>query len=163
MEVLKEKRRQEKMAKVLKERERQRFLENQRKALEFSRRLFLRLGMECFKRLIQRKRDNLVKCEEFCRRLYKRNFFVEWRKCAEFSLRQKHIRAEVCYEKAVKRRALQTWRLYAVEQRNKLLVAIDWHALHCTDRWFGRWLSYTTSCRLIEDTKMQQAISHHEW
>ncbi|EDW11354.1 trichohyalin [Drosophila mojavensis] len=163
IEVLKEKRRQEKMAKVLKERERQRFLENQRKALEFSRRLFLRLGMECFKRLIQRKRDNLVKSEEFCRRLYKRKFFVEWRKYAEFSVRQKHIRAELCYEKALKRRALQEWRLYAVEQRNKMLVAIDWHALHCTEHWFGRWLGYTTGCRLIEDTKMQQAISHHEW
>jgi len=60
MEVLKEKRRQEKMAKVLKERERQRFIENQRKAVEFSRRLLLRrIGMEGFKRLLQRKREKI--------------------------------------------------------------------------------------------------------
>jgi len=68
MEVLKEKRRQEKMAKVLKERERQRFIENQRKAVEFSRKLLKRTGMEGFKRLLERKRENLVKSEEFrCR------------------------------------------------------------------------------------------------
>ncbi|XP_030554781.1 trichohyalin [Drosophila novamexicana] len=164
MEVLKEKRRQEKMAKVLKERERQRFIENQRKALEFSRRLLLRrVGMEGFKRLLQRKHDNLVKCEEFCRRLYKRKFFVEWQKYTAYRQREKRFRAELCYEKAVKRRAVNAWRLYMQEERNKMQVAIDWHALHAMEHWFGRWLNFTTGCRLVEDTKLRQAISHHEW
>lgn len=53
---------------MLKERERQRFIENQRKAVEFSRKLLKRTGMEGFKRLLERKRENLVKSEEFrCR------------------------------------------------------------------------------------------------
>ncbi|KAH8262898.1 hypothetical protein KR044_001764 [Drosophila immigrans] len=164
MEVLKEKRRQEKMAKVLKERERQRFIENQRKALEFSRRLLLRrVGMEAFKRLLQRKRDNLVKCEEFCRRLYKRNYFNLWRSYTEFRQRERRIRADLCYQRAVKRRALHAWLFYVHEERKKLQVAIDWHALHSTEHWFNRWLNHTTQCRLVEDTKMRQAISHHEW
>ncbi|KAH8378496.1 hypothetical protein KR093_011682 [Drosophila rubida] len=164
MEVLKEKRRQEKMAKVLKERERQRFIENQRKALEFSRRLLLRrVGMEAFKRLLQRKRDNLVKCEEFRRRLYKRTYFNLWRSYTEFRQRERRVRAELCYKRAVKRRALHAWLLYVHEERKKLQVAIDWHALHSTEHWFNRWLNHTTQSRLIEDTKMRKAISHHEW
>jgi len=90
MEVLKEKRRQEKMAKVLKERERQRFIENQRKAVEFSRRLLLRrIGMEGFKRLLQRKRENLVKSEEFRCRLFKKNAFRSWHSYAAYRQREK--------------------------------------------------------------------------
>ncbi|KAL7741833.1 hypothetical protein ACLKA6_012056 [Drosophila palustris] len=164
MEVLKEKRRQEKMAKVLKERERQRFIENQRKALEFARRLLLRrVGMEGFKRLLQRKRDNLVKCEEFCRRLYKRNCFHAWRSFTEFRQRERRIRADQCYKRALKRRVLHGWVLYVHEERKKMQVAIDWYALHATEHWFNRWLSYSIHCHMIEDTKMRQAISHHEW
>ncbi|XP_062120761.1 trichohyalin [Drosophila sulfurigaster albostrigata] len=164
IEVLKEKRRQEKMAKVLKERERQRFIENQRKALEFSRRLLLRrVGMEAFKRLLQRKRENQVKSEEFCRRLYKRNYFHLWRSYTEFRQRERRIRADLCYQRALKRRALHAWLLQVHEERKKLQVAIDWHALHAMEHWFNRWLNHTTQCRLLEDTKMRQAISHHEW
>lgn len=164
MEVLKEKRRQEKMAKVLKERERQRFIENQRKALEMARRLLLRrVGMEGFKRLLQRKRDNLVKCEEFRRRLYKRNSFNAWRSFTEFRQRERRIRADQCYHRALKRRVLHGWVLYVHEERKKMQVAIDWYALHATEHWFNRWLNYAVHCRMIEDTKMRQAISHHEW
>lgn len=164
MEVLKERRRQEKMAKVLKERERQRFIENHRKAVQFHRRLLLRrVGMEAFKRLLQRKRDNLVKCEEFRRRLYKRNFFNAWRSYTEYKQAQKRSRANLCYRRITKRRALRAWIIYVQEQRKKMQVAIDWHALHTLEHYFERWLNYATNCRLVEDTKMRQAISHHEW
>ncbi|XP_030383502.1 calponin homology domain-containing protein DDB_G0272472 [Scaptodrosophila lebanonensis] len=164
IEVLKEKRRQEKMAKILKERERQRFIENQRKALEFSRLLLLRrVGMEGFKRLLQRKRDNLAKCLEFRRQLYMRNYFVAWRDYTAYRQREKMVKAEQCHERALKRSAFVIWCRYVQEERSKMLVAIDWHALHATEHWFMRWLNYTTHCKLTEDTKMRQAISHHEW
>ncbi|EDW75889.1 uncharacterized protein Dwil_GK14957, isoform A [Drosophila willistoni] len=164
IEVLKEKRRQEKMAKILKERERQRFLENQKKAVEFGRRLILsRIGMEGFKRLLQRKRENLVKCEEFRRRLYKKNAFLAWRGYAAFRQRQKIVRADQCHNRALKRRVLYAWITYVQDERSKMLVAIDWHALHAMEHWFDRWQKYTTHNRLLEDTKTKQAISHHEW
>ncbi|ALC38607.1 CG17258 [Drosophila busckii] len=164
MEVLKERRRQEKMARVLKERERQRFMENKRKALEFCRLLLLRrVGMEAFKRLVQRKRDNQLKCEQFRRQLYKRRSFIAWRDYAAYRQREKCIRANLCFERALKRRALHAWINYVQLERSKLLVAIDWHALRCMEHWFARWHNYSTHCRLIEDTKMRQAISHHEW
>ncbi|KAH8351935.1 hypothetical protein KR084_000699 [Drosophila pseudotakahashii] len=164
MEVLKEKRRQEKMAKVLKERERQRFIENQRKAVEFSRRLLLnRIGMEGFKRLLQRKRENLVKSEEFRCQLVKKNAFQSWHNYTAYKQREKMIRAEQCWHNILKRRALSTWLVYVQNEKSKMLVAIDWHALHAMEHWFGRWHNYTTRCRMIEDTKTRQAISHHDW
>ncbi|XP_001356828.3 uncharacterized abhydrolase domain-containing protein DDB_G0269086 [Drosophila pseudoobscura] len=164
IEVLKEKRRQEKMAKVLKERERQRFIENTRKATEFSRRLLLRrVGMAAFKRLLQRKRENMVKSEEFRRQLYKKNAFQFWRGYTAFRQREKMVRAEQCWQRILKRRALNVWIAYVQNERSKMLVAIDWHALRTVEHWFDRWLKYTTHCRMAEDTKMKQAISHHEW
>ncbi|KAH8283062.1 hypothetical protein KR054_011935 [Drosophila jambulina] len=164
IEVLKEKRRQEKMAKILKERERQRFIENQRKAVEFSRRLLLRrIGMEGFKRLLQRKRDNLVKSEEFRRRMFTKNAFQSWRNYTAYKQREKLVKAQMCWHRIVKRRALYAWMLYAQNERSKMQVAIDWHALHAMEHWFGRWLKYTTHSRMIEDTKTRQALSHHDW
>ncbi|XP_017047344.1 calponin homology domain-containing protein DDB_G0272472 [Drosophila ficusphila] len=164
IEVLKEKRRQEKMAKVLKERERQRFIENQRKAVEFSRRLLLkRIGMEGFKRLLQRKRENLVKSEEFRCQLFKKRAFQSWHNYTAYKQREKMIRAERCWHNILKRRALFGWMEYVQNERTKMLVAIDWHSLHAMEYWFGRWHHYSTRCRMIEDTKTRQAISHHEW
>lgn len=152
------------MAKVLKERERQRFIENQRKAVEFSRRLLLRrIGMEGFKRLLQRKRENLVKSEEFRRQLYKKNAFHSWRNYTAYKQREKLMKAQRCWHRIVKRRALHAWMLYAQNERSKMQVAIDWHALHAMEYWFGRWLKYTTHSRMIEDTKTRQALSHHDW
>ncbi|XP_016954917.1 uncharacterized abhydrolase domain-containing protein DDB_G0269086 [Drosophila biarmipes] len=164
MEVLKEKRRQEKMAKVLKERERQRFIENQRKAVEFSRRLLLRrIGMEGFKRLLQRKRENLVKSEEFRCQLIKKNAFRSWHSYAAYRQREKIIRAERCWHNILKRRAMHAWIVYVQNEKSKMMVAIDWHALHAMEHWFGRWHKYTARCKMIEDTKTRQAISHHDW
>ncbi|KAH8298189.1 hypothetical protein KR018_010574 [Drosophila ironensis] len=164
IEVLKERRRQEKMAKVLKERERQRFIENQRKAVEFSRRLILRrVGMEAFKRLLQRKRENLVKSEEFRRRLYKQKAFQAWRDYTAYKQREKMYKAKRCWETIITRRALHIWVNYLHNERSKMQVAIDWHALHAMEFWFNRWYKYTAQCRMIEDTKMRQAIAHHEW
>ncbi|XP_043662994.1 trichohyalin isoform X1 [Drosophila teissieri] len=163
MEVLKEKRRQEKMAKVLKERERQRFIENQRKAVEFSRKLLKRTGMEGFKRLLERKRENLVKSEEFRCRLIAKNAFSSWHSYTIYRQREKIIKAETCWHNILKRRALYAWMVYVQNEKSKMLVAIDWHALRSMEHWFRRWNKYSTHCRMIEDTKTRQAISHHEW
>ncbi|XP_017075583.2 calponin homology domain-containing protein DDB_G0272472 isoform X2 [Drosophila eugracilis] len=164
IEVLKEKRRQEKMAKILKERERQRFIENHRKAVDFSRMLLLRrIGMEGFKRLLHRKRENLVKSEEFRCQLFKKNAFNSWHSYTAYRQREKMIRAERCWHAILKRRALFTWIVYVQNEKSKMLVAIDWHALHAMEYWFRRWHKYSTCCRMIEDTKTRQAISHHEW
>ncbi|EDW54093.1 GM18173 [Drosophila sechellia] len=162
MEILKEKRRQEKITKVLKERERQRFIENQRKAVEFSRKLLKRTGMEGFKRLLERKRENLVKSEEFRCRLITKNAFSSWHSYSTYRQREKIIKAEICWHNILKRHALYAWILYVQNEKSKMLVAIDWHALRSMEHWFARWHKYSTHCRMIEDSKTRQAISHHE-
>ncbi|XP_073817031.1 uncharacterized protein [Musca autumnalis] len=164
IEALKEKRRQEKMAKIIKERERQRYLENQRKAQDFYRRLLLkRIGMEGFKRLIQRKRDNLRKCEELRQALYKKTYFQAWFSIYRISKTRRCQKADDFYELILKRKYLHFWQFYAEQERSKYHVAVDYHELKLTESTFGKWLGYTKRMKMIEETKMKQATMHHEW
>ena len=164
MEILKEKRRQEKMAKVLRERERLRAIENHKKAQEFCRRLLLRrVGMEGFKRLLARKHENLRKSENFRRHLYKKSCFSAWRAFVIIQVERKLTMAENLHEKIVKRNAFAAWQQYMADMQSKYNVAVDWWELKFTERTFTHWWAYTKRMSLIEDTKMQQAAAHHEW
>ncbi|XP_061391261.1 calponin homology domain-containing protein DDB_G0272472 [Musca vetustissima] len=164
IEALKEKRRQEKMAKIIKERERQRYIENQRKAQEFYRRLLLkRIGMEGFKRLLQRKRDNLRRCEELRQSLYKRSYFQAWFSIYRISKARRCQKADDFYEHLLKRKYLHLWQFYAEQERSKYHVAVDYHELKLTESMFGKWFAYSKRMKMIEETKMKQATMHHEW
>lgn len=80
IEELREKRRQEKLAKIQKENERLRQIENNRKATAFYRHMLLsRFGMNCFKLLIKIKKRNERKAEIFHRQMIVRNSFRGWK------------------------------------------------------------------------------------
>ncbi|XP_019894897.1 uncharacterized protein LOC101898802 isoform X2 [Musca domestica] len=164
IEALKEKRRLEKMAKIIKERERQRYIENQKKAHDFYRRLLLkRIGMEGFKRLIQRKRDNIRKCEDLRHSLYKRTYFQAWFSIYRILKARRCQKADDFYEQLLKRKYLHFWQFYAEQERSKYHVAVDYHELKLTESMFGKWFAYTKRMKMIEETKMRQATMHHEW
>ncbi|KNC33839.1 hypothetical protein FF38_08988 [Lucilia cuprina] len=164
IEALREKRRQEKMAKIIKERERQKYLENQRKAQEFYKRnLLKRIGMESFKRLLQRKRDNLKKCEELRRSLYKKTYFQAWFSLYRILKARRNQKADELYEKILKRQYLQIWLQYVYEERSKFNVAVDYHEFKLSESMFRQWWTYTKRMQMVEETKMKQAVSHHEW
>lgn len=152
------------MAKIIKERERQKYLENQRKAQEFYKRnLLKRVGMESFKRLLQRKRDNIKKCEELRRSLYKKTYFQAWFSLYRIIKARRNQKADELYEKILKRQSLQVWQEYVYEERSKLNVAIDYHEFKLSEIMFRQWWSYTKRMQMIQETKMKQAKSHHEW
>uniref|UniRef100_A0A034VNW2 Coiled-coil domain-containing protein KIAA1407 n=1 Tax=Bactrocera dorsalis TaxID=27457 RepID=A0A034VNW2_BACDO len=164
IEALKEKRRQEKMAKVLKEREHQRALEAKHKADEFYRRLLLRrIGMEGFKRLIIRKRENKRKCEHFRRQIFKRTYFVNWRDYYIKLRNEKQLMADDLYDKIIKRKTLCAWQLYVQQERSKFNVAVDWCDLKRTEITFKLWAQHSARMSAIAGAKMKQATSHHEW
>ncbi|XP_049302765.1 putative autophagy-related protein 11 [Bactrocera dorsalis] len=164
IEALKEKRRQEKMAKVLKEREHQRALEAKHKADEFYRRLLLRrIGMEGFKRLIIRKRENKRKCEHFRRQIFKRTYFVNWRDYYIKLRNEKQLMADDLYDKIIKRKTLCAWQLYVQQERSKFNVAVDWCDLKRTEITFKLWAQHSARMSAIAAAKMKQATSHHEW
>lgn len=164
IEALKEKRRQEKMAKIIKERERQRYIENQRKAQDFYRRLLLkRIGMEGFRRLLQRKKDNLRKCEELRRSLYKRTYFQAWFSIYRILKARRVQKADELYDRILKRKYIHLWQYYSEQERSKYNVAVDYHELKLSETTFSKWLGYSKRMKMIEETKMKQATLHHEW
>lgn len=152
------------MAKIIRERERQKYLENQRKAQEFYKRnLLKRIGMESFKRLLQRKRDNIKKCEQLRCSLYKKTYFQAWFSLYRILKARRNQKADELYAKILKRQTLQVWQLYVYEERSKLNVAIDYHEFKLTEFMFHQWWSYSKHQQMIQETKMKQAKSHHEW
>ncbi|XP_059218900.1 calponin homology domain-containing protein DDB_G0272472 [Stomoxys calcitrans] len=164
IEALKEKRRQEKMAKIIRERERQRYIENLRKAQDFYRRLLLkRIGMEGFKRLLHRKKENLRRCEQLRRMLYKRTYFQAWFSIYRISKARRSQKADELYERILKRRYIHLWFFFTGQERSKYNVAVDFFELKLTETTFRKWLGYTRRMRAIEETKMKQAVLHHEW
>lgn len=164
IEALKEKRRQEKMAKVLKEREHQRALEAKHKADEFYRRLLLRrIGMEGFKQMMMRKRENKRKCEHFRRQIFKRTYFVNWRDYYLKLRNEKQLLADDLYDKILKRKTLWAWQLYVQQERSKFNVAVDWCDLKRTEITFKLWAQYSARMSAIEAAKLKQSTSHHEW
>ncbi|XP_055858956.1 putative protein tag-278 [Episyrphus balteatus] len=164
MELLKEKRRKEKMVKILKERERQRAIENNKKAQQFCRHYLLRrIGMEGFKRLLERKIINQKKSDTFRKQLLKRNTFRAWKNLYFIIVERKNYLADELHAKMVIRWAFQAWMNYLNEERSKYLIAIDWYELKLNQTIITQWLGYTKLQKMIEDVKMKQAELHHQW
>ncbi|XP_017479855.1 PREDICTED: coiled-coil domain-containing protein 191-like [Rhagoletis zephyria] len=162
--ALKEKRRLEKTAKILKEREYQRALEAKCKADEFyTCWLLRRIGVERFKQLIERKRDNSRKCEQFRKKVFKRTYFLNWRDHYLKLRNEKLTLAEEVYEKFSKRKTLRAWQFYVQEEHSKFNVAVDWCDLKRAEIVFKYWVQYNTCMRANEASKINQANSHHEW
>ena len=151
------------MAKIIKERERQRYLEYQRKAKDFYKHLLLERGMEGFKRLLQRKRDNIKKCEELRCTLYKKIYFQAWFSLHRIHKARRNQKADELYEKILQRKYLKLWQYYVYEERSKYNVAVDYNEFKLTEHLFHQWWLYTQRMQMIEETKMRQAQSHHNW
>ena len=151
------------MAKIIKERERQRYLESQRKAKDFYKHLLLERGMEGFKRLLQRKRDNITKCEELRCSLYKKTYFQAWFSLHRILKARRNQKADELYEKILQRKCLKLWQYYVYEERSKYNVAVDYNEFKLTEHLFHQWWLYTQRMQMIEATKMRQAQLHHDW
>lgn len=152
------------MAKIIKERERQKYLENQQKAQDFYKRYLLKcIGMKGFKRLLQRKRDNLKKCEDLRKSLYKKTYFQAWFSLYRILKARRYKKADEFYENILKRKYIKIWLQYVYEERSKFNVAVDYNEFKLSEIMFRQWWAYTKRMQMIEDTKIKQAISHHEW
>ncbi|XP_055919539.1 uncharacterized protein LOC129951428 [Eupeodes corollae] len=164
MEALKEKRRREKMAKVLKEREHQRAIENNKKAQQFCRHYLLRrIGMEGFKRLLQRKILNQKKSDTFRKQLLKKNTFKAWKNLYLTIVQRKNFMANELHDKIITRTVFHAWVRYLNEERSKFLVAVDWYELKLNQTIITQWLGFTKLQKMVEDVKMKQAELHYEW
>ncbi|KAL9893597.1 uncharacterized protein ACN2A1_008641 [Glossina fuscipes fuscipes] len=164
VETWNEKRRQERMAKILKERERQRAADNMKKAQEFCRRLLLsRIGMEGFKRLLERRREKFRKYQELRLKLNKKRYLQAWFTVYCIAKARRDKKADDFYECILKRRIMNWWCCYVEMERSKVNVAVDWYDFKLVEGVFRKWWAHAKRMRIIEESKMKQACSHHEW
>uniref|UniRef100_A0A1A9UZT4 Sfi1 spindle body domain-containing protein n=1 Tax=Glossina austeni TaxID=7395 RepID=A0A1A9UZT4_GLOAU len=164
VETWNEKRRQERMAKILKERERQRAADNMKKAQEFFRRLLLsRIGMEGFKRLLECRREKFRKYQELRLKLSKKRYLQAWFTVYCIAKARRDKKADDFYECILKRRIINCWCCYVEMERSKVNVAVDWYDFKLVEGVFRQWWAHAKRMRIIEESKMKQASSHHEW
>uniref|UniRef100_A0A1A9W6L5 Sfi1 spindle body domain-containing protein n=1 Tax=Glossina brevipalpis TaxID=37001 RepID=A0A1A9W6L5_9MUSC len=164
MEAWNEKRRQERMAKILKERERQKAADNLRKAQEFCRRLLLsRIGMEGFKRLLEHRREKFRKYQELRLKLNKKRYLQAWFAVHCIAKARRDKKADEFYESILKRRIVNCWCCYVEMERCKVNVADDWYDFKLVEGIFRKWWGHTKRMRIIEESKIKQASSHHDW
>uniref|UniRef100_A0A1A9ZZP6 Sfi1 spindle body domain-containing protein n=1 Tax=Glossina pallidipes TaxID=7398 RepID=A0A1A9ZZP6_GLOPL len=164
VETWNERRRQERMAKILKERERQRAADNMKKAQEFCRRLLLsRIGMEGFKRLLELRREKFRKYQELRLKLSKKRYLQAWFTVYCIAKARRDKKADDFYERILKRRIVNWWCCYVEMEHSKVNVAVDWYDFKLVEGVFRKWWAHAKRMRIIEESKMKQASSHHEW
>lgn len=161
---MREKRRQEKMAKVLKEQERQRFQENLKKARDFYvKRLMQRIGFRVFELLIRLKRTNHKKSTIHRRKMCMKKCFNVWHINAEIVWDHKRAQADRLYDLSVLRASITIWQHVHKIHKSKFLVAIDWYEIKITEKLFKCWAQSAKQSKFIEGNKMRVAEAHYNW
>lgn len=107
---LMEKRRHERLLKQQQEQERLQRIENNRKAVQFYRRLLLtRWGLDRFRQLIVLKRRNKLKAKQFHRDMLQRNVFKLWQKHVQNVWESRKQMADECYRRHLLKVAMNLW------------------------------------------------------
>lgn len=161
---LQEKRRREKQEKVRREQERERFLENTRKANAFYRSYLLRrFGLDRLKKMIHRKHTLELRVTNLRKRMKMKACFKAWLGFTRVVWRCKFEKAQSYYELYLQRISVRVWRENLQMARGQMLVAVDWHEMKLNEKFFSSWLAQAREAKLAEETKMRHAEAHHKW
>lgn len=161
---LQEKRRKEKLEKIRKEQEREKWIENNRKATAFYRRYLLRrFGLDRLKKLVNRKRTLELQVTNLRKRIKVKNCFKAWWTYSRWVWTQKYEKAQEYYELYITRNCMRVWRSNLLIARGQMLVAIDWYEMKLNEKYFATWLAYTREAKIQEETKMRHAETHYKW
>lgn len=161
---MREERRQEKVAKILKEQERQRFLENMKRARDhYARNLLKHLGFRVFELLIRLKRTNHKKSMIYRRKLCMKKCFNLWFINAKTVWDYKRAQGDRLYEISLVRSCIKVWKHVHNIHKSKFLVAIDWYEIKISEKLFKSWIQFTKISKFIENTKMKKAEAHYNW
>ncbi|KAL7036898.1 hypothetical protein ACKWTF_008986 [Chironomus riparius] len=159
---MREKRRQEKFAKQLKELERQRMVENMKIARDhYARNLMKRIGFRAFELAIKMKRLNHKKATIHRRRVCMKKFFNLWQKNTKVVWDIKRAQADKLYSYLTYRMYFKHWRHVHSIHQSKFLVAIDWYEVKMSEKLFYRWIQFAEESKMVEGTKMKNAEAHY--
>lgn len=161
---MRERRRQEKMAKQLKELERQRFMENLKKARDhYAKNLMKQLGFKSFQLLIRLKRTNHKKSTIHRRRMCMKKGFQLWFINAKIVWDNKRAQADRLYELSLMRCYIKVWKHVHNIHKSKFLVAIDWYEVKVSEKLFKCWVHNAKQSKFVESTKLKTAEAHYNW
>lgn len=161
---MREKRRQEKLAKLLREQERQRYLENVKKAREhYERNLMKQLGFKAFEFLIRLKRTNHKKSTIHRRKMCMKKSFSLWFLNAKCVWDHKRAQADRLYELSLVKGCIRVWRHVHNIHQSKFLVAVDWYEVKISEKLLKFWIQFTKRSKIIEGSKMKSAEAHYNW
>lgn len=110
IEELREKRRQEKLDKVQREKDRINYLEGMKKAKDFYLRLLLRRGMRHFKMVLEIKRMNEIKAELHHKKHLQKLCFGSWSGYTKRIIAERETKAAEFYRKYILRISFRLWK-----------------------------------------------------
>ncbi len=150
--------------KILKEQERQQYLENLKKAREhYNRKLLKNVGFQAFQMLIKQKRTNLKKALLHRRRSYMKKYFICWAQTTKEIWARKREKAEQNFSRILVKHNFKIWReVYKIRQ-SRMLVAIDWYEMKITEKLLHVWYIRMKQFKIIESGKMKSAETHYNW
>lgn len=161
---MREKRKFEKMAKIIKEQERQRFQENLKKAKDhYTRSLIRDLGFKAFQLLIRLKRTNHKKSTIFRRKMCMKKCFNLWFFNTQIVWDNKRAQADRMHEFSVMRSSVKEWKRVHNIHKSKFLVAIDWYEVKISEKLVKCWVHFMRQSKFIEANKMRKAEAHFNW
>ena len=161
---MREKRRQEKFAKLIREQERQLFLENvQRARNHYARNLMQKLGFKVFELLIRLKRTNHKKSTIHRRRMCMKKCFLTWFNNAKVVWDNKRVQADRLYDILVMRCCIRVWKHVHNIHKSKFLVAIDWYEVKLSEKLFKDWMAFAHFSKVMEMNKLRVSEAHYNW
>lgn len=161
---MREKRRQEKIIKQLKEQERLRFQENLKRAKDhYTKSLMKQLGFRAFQLMIRLKRTNHRKSMIFRRKMCMKKCFNLWFINAKIVWDNKRAQADRLHEISLVRGRLTVWKHVHNIHKKKFLVAIDWYEVRVSEKLLKCWIQFSQQSKFIESNKMKVAEAHFNW
>ncbi|CAO1345607.1 unnamed protein product [Diamesa tonsa] len=159
---MRDKRLREKNMKIIREQERQKYMEDMVKVKAFhARKLMQRLGFKVFELLIQLKRTNHKKATIHRRRMCMKKHFLLWHLNTKAVWDFKKQQAHELYQVMLIKHHFAIWKHVRKIHQSKYLVAIDWYEVKITEKIMKHWALKTKQNKILEIAKIRGADAHY--
>lgn len=163
IEELRRKRHEEKQRKIQKEMERMKYIADVERAKQFDRFRVLKWVFRKFRNLIRWKKRNEKCAMDFWRTSIQRKCLLKWNERVNYVWAERRKRADIHYERRCMATAFKLWHTYYLAEHGKWLVAVDWHDMRISERYFRVWNLVVAQRRMVYEIKEKQAEAHYGW
>lgn len=159
-----DKRRREKNIKIIREQERQKYMEDMVRVKAFyARKLMQRIGFKVFELLILLKRTNHKKATIHRRCMCIKKHLILWHLNTKAVWDFKKQQAYELYQVMLIRNYFAIWKHVRQIHKSKFLVAIDWYEVKITEKIVKHWALKTQQNKILEIAKIRGADAHYNW